>query len=47
MKSKAKACLFEAVPPMLFIRIMSLKSAKAIWDYLKEEYTGKIHGMQV
>lgn len=48
-KSKAKACLFAAVSPLIFTRIMSLKSAKAIWDYLKLEYAGdeKIRGMQV
>ena len=48
-KSKAKACLFAAVSPMIFTRIMSLKTAKAIWDYLKEEYAGseRIKGMQV
>ncbi|RVW59084.1 hypothetical protein CK203_102920 [Vitis vinifera] len=37
-KSKAKACLFAAVSPTIFTRIMSLKTAKAIWDYLKQEY---------
>jgi len=31
-RSKAKACLFAAVSPMVFTRIMSLKSAKEIWD---------------
>ncbi|KAA8540206.1 hypothetical protein F0562_024231 [Nyssa sinensis] len=48
-KSKAKACLFAAVSPTIFTRIMSLKSAKDIWDYLKEEYAGdeRIKGMQV
>ncbi|KAA8533202.1 hypothetical protein F0562_033265 [Nyssa sinensis] len=47
-KSKAKACLFAAVSPTIFTRIMSLKSAKDIWDYLKEEYAGdeRIKGMQ-
>jgi len=47
-KSKAKACLFAVVSPMVFTRIMSLKSAKEIWDYLKAEYEGdeRIHGMQ-
>jgi len=33
-KAKAKACLFTTVSPTIFTRIMSLKSAKAIWDYL-------------
>ncbi|XP_068466836.1 uncharacterized protein [Phaseolus vulgaris] len=48
-RSKAKACLFAAVSPMVFTRIMSLKSAKEIWDYLKAEYEGdeRIRGMQV
>ncbi|KAH9678769.1 hypothetical protein KPL71_025858 [Citrus sinensis] len=39
-KSRAKACLFAAVSSTIFTRIMSLKSAKAIWDYLKSEYEG-------
>ena len=48
-KSKAKACLFAVVSPIVFTKIMSLKSAKSIWDYLKEEYAGneRIKGMQV
>ena len=48
-KSRAKACLFAAVLSTIFTRIMSLKSAKAIWDYLKSEYEGdeRIKGMQV
>ena len=29
-KSKAKACLFTAVPPSIFTRIMTLKSAKSV-----------------
>ncbi|ESR59236.1 hypothetical protein CICLE_v10017902mg [Citrus x clementina] len=47
-KSRAKACLFAAVSSTIFTRIMSLKSAKAIWDYLKSEYEGdeRIKGMQ-
>ena len=47
-KSKAKACLFAGVSPMVFTRIMSLKSAKEIWDYLKTEYEGdeRIRGIQ-
>jgi len=47
-KSKAKACLFAAVSTTVFTRIMSLKSAKDVWDYLKEEYAGdeRICGMQ-
>ena len=48
-KSKAKACLFAVVSPTIFTRVMSLKTEKAIWDYLKEEYVGDemIKGMQV
>ncbi|KAK9133356.1 hypothetical protein Scep_012884 [Stephania cephalantha] len=48
-KSKAKAYLSAAVSTTLFTRIMSLKSAKEIWDYLKKEYEGdeNIRGMQV
>jgi len=48
-KSKAKACLFVGVSPTMFIRIMSPKSAKAIWDYLKIEYENddRIKSMQV
>ena len=36
-KSKAKACLFATVSQMIFMRIMSLKTTKKIWDYLKAE----------
>ncbi|XP_040960978.1 uncharacterized protein [Gossypium hirsutum] len=48
-KSKAKACLFAAVSQMIFTRIMSLKSGKEIWNYLKAEYEGdeRIRGMKV
>ena len=48
-KSKAKACLCTTVSQTIFTRIMSLKIAKAIWDYLKEEYARDkmIKGMQV
>lgn len=47
-KSKAKACLFAAVSTTIFTRIMSLRSAKDVWDYLKKEYAGddRIRGMQ-
>ena len=47
-KSKAKACLFDAVSTTIFTRIMSLKLAKDVWDYLKKEYAGdeRIRGMQ-
>ncbi|KAA8524978.1 hypothetical protein F0562_011384 [Nyssa sinensis] len=48
-KSKAKACLFAVVSSTIFTRVMSLKSAKVIWDYLKTESEGneRIKGMQV
>ena len=48
-KSKAKACLFVAVSSTIFTRIISCKTAKSIWDYLKEEYAGdeRIRGMTV
>jgi hypothetical protein len=39
-KSKAKACLFATVSSIIFTRIISRKTSKSIWDYLKEEYTG-------
>ncbi|KHN47524.1 hypothetical protein glysoja_049816, partial [Glycine soja] len=47
-KAKARSCLFTGVSQMIFIRIMTLKSPKAIWDYLKEEYAGddRIQSMQ-
>ncbi|KAA0045175.1 uncharacterized protein E6C27_scaffold30G001760 [Cucumis melo var. makuwa] len=34
-KSKAKACLFAAVSSTIFTRIMTLRSAYEIWNYLK------------
>ncbi|XP_047264662.1 uncharacterized protein LOC124896851 [Capsicum annuum] len=48
-KSKAMACLFTAVSSNIFTRIMSLKSAKEVWDYLKTGYEGdeRIRGIQV
>ncbi|XP_017408059.1 uncharacterized protein LOC108320963 [Vigna angularis] len=48
-KTKAKSCLYAGISATIFSRIMTLKSAKAIWDYLKREYTGdeKIRSMQV
>ncbi|XP_015896297.2 uncharacterized protein LOC107430027 [Ziziphus jujuba] len=48
-KSKAKACLFFAVSSTIFTRIMNLQLAKAIWDYLKNDYQGneRIKNMQV
>jgi hypothetical protein len=48
-KAKAKTCLFVVVSTTIFIRIMSIKSANDVWDYLKEEYVGdeRIHDMQM
>ncbi|KAL3737659.1 hypothetical protein ACJRO7_019228 [Eucalyptus globulus] len=48
-KAKAKSCLYAAVSPTIFTRIMKCDSAKVIWDFLKEEYGGdeKIRGMKV
>lgn len=48
-KAKAKSVLFSGVSQTVFTRIMTLKTAKEICDYLKEEYTGdeRIRGMQV
>ncbi|KOM37032.1 hypothetical protein LR48_Vigan03g041300 [Vigna angularis] len=48
-KAKAKSCLYAGISATIFTRIMTLKSAKAIWDYLEREYTGdeKIQSMQV
>ncbi|RVW75056.1 hypothetical protein CK203_056036 [Vitis vinifera] len=34
-KAKAKACLFAAVSPSIFIKIMKIDSAAEIWEYLK------------
>lgn len=39
-KSKAKAYLFDAVSPTILPRIMPLKSAKEVWDFLKTEFKG-------
>ncbi|KAA0061160.1 Retrovirus-related Pol polyprotein from transposon TNT 1-94 [Cucumis melo var. makuwa] len=48
-KSKAKACLFVAVSSTIFTRIMTLRSAYEIWNYLKSEYERdeRIKGMSV
>lgn len=48
-KTESKGCLFVVVSTTIFTRIMSLKSAKEIWDYLKKEYEGdeRIKGMEV
>nr|KYP39377.1 hypothetical protein KK1_039313 [Cajanus cajan] len=37
-EGKVKACLFNAVSQGIFNRIMMIKSAKEIWDFLKKEY---------
>ncbi|XP_039169644.1 uncharacterized protein LOC120293908 [Eucalyptus grandis] len=39
-KAKAKSCLYAAVSPTIFSRIMACELAKAIWDFLKAEYQG-------
>nr|GLL34235.1 Retrovirus-related Pol polyprotein from transposon TNT 1-94 [Ipomoea trifida] len=48
-KSKAKACMFSAVSSSIFTKIMRLKTAKDIWDYLKKEYQGneRTRNMQI
>ncbi|XP_058005419.1 uncharacterized protein LOC131181389 [Hevea brasiliensis] len=48
-KSKARASLFAAVSSTIFNRIMTLKTAKEIRDFLKQEYERdeRIRGMQV
>ena len=48
-KAKAKACLFTAVSTTIFKRVMSLKMAKAVWGYPKDEYARdeRIRRMQV
>jgi hypothetical protein len=48
-KGKARSCLFAGLSETVFTRIMTLKTPKAIWDYLKEEYAGdeRIRSMQV
>jgi len=47
-KSKAKATLFAAVSLDIFTRIMTIKSAFEVWNFLKDEYEGdeRIKGMQ-
>jgi predicted aspartyl protease len=47
-KSKARATLFAAVSEEIFTRIMTIKSAFEIWNFLKTEYEGdeRIRGMQ-
>jgi len=41
--------LFVGVSKTVFTRIMTIKTPKAIWDYLKEEYARdeRIRDMQV
>lgn len=48
-KSKARATLFALISSTIFIKIMTLKTAKEIWDFLKQEYEGneRVKGMQV
>lgn len=47
-KSKAKSSLFAAVSATIFSKVMTCKSDKEIWDFLKE-YEGdeRIRGMKV
>ncbi|RDX60832.1 Copia protein, partial [Mucuna pruriens] len=49
LKSKGKIMPFAGASITIFTRIMTFKSAKAIWDYLKGEYVGDeiIQSMQV
>ena len=48
-KTKAKSRLFVSVSQMIMIRIMTLKSPKEIWEYLKVGYeeNEKIQDMKV
>ncbi|RDX89222.1 hypothetical protein CR513_29082, partial [Mucuna pruriens] len=48
-KTKVKSCLFVVVSLTISTIIMTIKSPKSIWDYLKEEYAGdeRIRDMQV
>ena len=47
-KAKAKATLFVAVSRDIFTRIMTIKSAFEVWNFLKDEYEGdeRIKGIQ-
>nr|KYP62304.1 hypothetical protein KK1_016831 [Cajanus cajan] len=47
-KSKAKSILLTAISPVIFNRIMTMKTAHQIWNFLKKEYEGseRIKGMQ-
>ena len=48
-KAKDKGCLFFTISPSILTRIMQMKSATAIWEYLKNEYQGneKVQNIQV
>ena len=48
-KLKAKASLFTVVSSTIFTKIMTLKTANEIWNFLKKEYEGneRVKGMQV
>ena len=48
-KAKTRACLYAAMSPSIFNRLMALESAKDICEFLKSEYEGdeKIKGMKV
>ncbi|XP_040946148.1 uncharacterized protein [Gossypium hirsutum] len=48
-KAKAKSTLFAAISTNVFTKVLTLRSAKEVWNYLKEEYEGndRIRGMQV
>ncbi|GMP34919.1 hypothetical protein CsSME_00007588 [Camellia sinensis var. sinensis] len=48
-KSKAKTSLFATVSSSIFTRILTLKTANGIWDFLKKKYEGneRVKGMQV
>ncbi|CAL5403595.1 unnamed protein product [Camellia sinensis] len=48
-KYKAKSCLHSAVSEVIFTKIMTLESAKNIWDYLRTESQGndRSRSMQV
>src|ERR1044072_2798181 len=48
-KQRRNHAFFAGVSTTIFTRIMTLKTAKEIWDYLKKEYAGdeRIRSMQV
>ena len=39
-KAKTRSYLFIGVSQMILTKIMTLKTSKEIWDYLKEKYEG-------